>query len=44
MKLERLAIHGILRFSEPLQLDFSALPSGLVVFVGENGSGKTTCL
>ena len=44
MKLESLAIHGVLRFNEPLTIDFRTLPPGLIVLVGENGEGKSTAL
>ena len=44
MRLDRLSIHGVLRFNEPLIIDFRTLPPGLIVLVGENGEGKSTAL
>lgn len=44
MKLDRLTVAGVLRFAEPVTLDLTALPAGLVAFVGANGQGKSTLL
>lgn len=44
MRLESLSIRGVLRFADLLTIDFKSLPPGLIVFVGENGSGKSTSL
>jgi len=42
MRLERLSIGGVLRFTDPVTVDLASLPAGLVAVVGVNGSGKTT--
>lgn len=42
MRLERISIGGVLRFTDPVTVDLASLPAGLVAVVGENGSGKTT--
>jgi exonuclease SbcC len=44
MKLDRLRLKGITCFHEPIDLDFSKIPAGLIAIVGENGSGKTTLM
>lgn len=42
MRLEKISIGGVLRFTDPVTVDLASLPAGLVAVVGENGSGKTT--
>lgn len=44
MKLGTLSIKGVLRFHDPVTLNFRDLPSGLVAIVGANGEGKTTLM
>jgi exonuclease SbcC len=44
MKLETLALRGVLRFDELATLDLRDLPPGLIAFVGRNGEGKTASL
>jgi exonuclease SbcC len=44
LRVERLSLKGITRFSEALTLDLRSLPPGLVAIVGPNGEGKTTIL
>lgn len=44
MKPQKLTIRGVTRFDEELTLDLSALPPGLIAFVGGNGQGKTTIM
>lgn len=44
MRLESLSLRGILRFSDPITLDFRDLPPGLIAVVGPNGAGKTTLM
>lgn len=44
MKIERLRLHGLTRFEQPVDLDFSAVPPGLIAVVGPNGAGKTSIL
>jgi len=44
MRLKKLTIKGITRFSAPVTVDFEALGSGLVAIAGDNGAGKTTLL
>lgn len=44
MKLGSLSIKGVLRFHDPVTLNFHDLPSGLVAIVGANGEGKTTLM
>ncbi|MEO8483096.1 MAG: SMC family ATPase [Acidobacteriota bacterium] len=44
MKIERLSLDGILRFHEPLTLDLTGVPAGIIAVVGSNGAGKTTIL
>jgi exonuclease SbcC len=44
MKLDRLRLKGITCFHQPVDLDFTKIPAGLIAIVGENGSGKTTLM
>jgi exonuclease SbcC len=44
MRLDALTIRGFARFTEPVTLDVSTLPEGLVAVTGENGAGKTFLL
>lgn len=44
MRIEKLTLHGVLRFRDTLELDLTEVPAGLVALVGPNGSGKTTLL
>ncbi|WP_291981980.1 SMC family ATPase [Luteitalea sp.] len=44
MKLDNLTIRGFLRFTDPVSIDLSSLPAGLVAICGPNGAGKTTVL
>ena len=44
MRLTRLVMKGITRFSEPVEIDFAGLGEGLIALAGGNGSGKTSCL
>ncbi len=44
MKLNHLTLRGITRFAETVSINFSALPAGLIAFVGANGEGKTTLM
>lgn len=44
MKLDRLRLKGITCFHEPVDLDFTKIPPGLIAIVGTNGSGKTTLI
>ena len=44
MRIEQIRIGGVLRFTDPVTVDLSGLPPGLIAVVGENGSGKTTLL
>lgn len=44
MKLNRLTIKDVLRFTAPVTLDLSTLPPGLIAVVGKNGEGKSTIL
>lgn len=44
MRIERLALKGLLRFTETVSLDLRDLPPGLIAITGENGAGKTTIL
>lgn len=44
MKLNHLTLRGITRFAETVSVNFSALPAGLIAFVGANGEGKTTLM
>lgn len=39
-----LRIKGLTRYREPLELDLSTIPPGLVAIVGGNGEGKTTLM
>lgn len=41
MKLGTLSLKGVLRFHDPVTLNFRELPSGLIAVVGPNGAGKT---
>ena len=43
MRLDRLVVHGVLAFKH-VDVDFAALPPGLVAIVGANGSGKTSLM
>lgn len=42
MRLDHLRIKGITCFAEPVDIDFTQIPAGLIAVVGPNGSGKTT--
>jgi len=42
MRLERISLGGVLRFTDPVTVDLASLPAGLVAVVGANGEGKTT--
>jgi len=44
VKLQSLAIKGVLRFDDELRLDCTSLPQGLIALVGANGEGKSTTL
>lgn len=44
MRLDRLQLKGITCFRQPIDLDFTSVPAGLIAIVGENGSGKTTLM
>lgn len=44
MRIEKLTLRGFLRFRDPLTIDLTAIPEGLVAIVGRNGAGKTTLL
>lgn len=44
MRIDRLAIHNLLAFREPVELDFREVPPGLIAIVGPNGSGKSSLL
>jgi exonuclease SbcC len=44
MRIDRLRLKGILAFDEPVDLDFTTIPPGLIAIVGENGAGKTTLM
>lgn len=44
MRLDRLQLKGITCFRQPIDLDFTTVPAGLIAIVGENGSGKTTLM
>lgn len=44
MKLTRLRLAGMLRFTDPVEVDFTALPQGLIAITGGNGEGKTALL
>jgi DNA repair protein SbcC/Rad50 len=44
MRLRRIALRGVTRFTDDVALDLDRLPAGLVAFVGRNGDGKTTLL
>ena len=44
MRLETLSLGGVLRFRDPLTIDFRELPAGLIALVGGNGKGKTSVL
>ena len=43
MRLRRLTLKGITRFDQA-EIDFTALPEGLIAIAGANGAGKTTIL
>lgn len=42
MKLKRHAVKGLTVFQNKAEIDFSAIPSGLIAITGPNGSGKTS--
>lgn len=44
MRLDGIALRGLLRFDAPIALDLNELPAGLIAVLGENGAGKTTLL
>jgi len=44
VRIERLAIHNLLAFRDPVELDVRDVPPGLVAIVGPNGSGKSSLL
>ncbi len=44
MRPLRLALRGITRFAQPIDLDLSQLPEGVIALVGDNGAGKSTLL
>ncbi len=44
MRLDRLQLKGITCFRDPVDLDLTQVPAGLIAIVGENGSGKTTLM
>lgn len=44
MRIERLALKGLLRFADTVALDLRDLPPGVIAVTGENGAGKTTLL
>lgn len=44
MRIEKLTLKGFLRFRDPLTIDLSTLPAGLIAITGENGAGKSTLL
>jgi exonuclease SbcC len=44
MRIERLTLHGFLRFAGTVTIDLRDVPPGLIAIVGENGAGKTTLL
>ena len=43
MRLDKLVVHGVLAFKH-VEVDFAALPAGIVAIVGANGSGKTSLM
>lgn len=44
MKLTKLSLRGLLRFTDRVDLDFTGMPEGLIAITGDNGSGKTALL
>jgi len=44
MKIERLRLKGLTVYQQPIDLDFSAIPPGLIAVCGANGAGKSTLL
>jgi exonuclease SbcC len=44
MKVDTLALKGLLRFDDVVSLDFRELPAGVIAITGANGEGKTTLL
>lgn len=44
MRLETISLSGVLRFPDPVTVDFRELPQGLIALVGANGEGKTSLL
>lgn len=44
MKIEALALRGLLRFTSDITVDVRRLPPGLIAITGRNGEGKTTLL
>lgn len=41
-QLNRARLGGWIAFPDPVEIDFDALPSGIVAIVGDNGAGKST--
>lgn len=44
MRIERITITGVLRFTKKTEVDLSAIPPGLIAVTGANGEGKTTLI
>lgn len=44
MRLQYLGLKGLTVFKDKTEIDFSALPSGLIAIVGDNGQGKTSAM
>ncbi len=42
MRLTRFSVRGMTRFTDPVTVDLTTAPEGLIAVVGENGEGKTT--
>lgn len=44
MRIERLTLKGVTAFRDPITIDCTTLPAGLIAIIGPNGHGKTTLL
>lgn len=42
MRLDRISLAGVLRFTDPVTVDLASLPAGLIAVTGPNGEGKST--